>query len=147
MKKRYRRWKIAQLVFFLLSVLSCLAPIIVAAFKTVPYIKTTESKLALGGVTIFFCGIIALIVFRSLIAKFIHKIPYTITVLFAVIILFAMLSTVKLIIDDAIAVLLIGVIGAGAGVILELCSMFCRFKADEIKDFYYRRVVNNNETV
>ena len=139
MKKRYKRWRIARFVLFLLSVLSCLAPIIITAIGTAPYITTTESKLALGGATLVFCALIALIVFRSLVAKFIHKLPYSLTVFFAVIILLVLTSSIKLIIDDAVAILLVGAVGAGGGVVLELGSMFCGFKAEEIKELYRDR--------
>lgn len=140
MRKRYKRLKWAQYIVFVLSIISCLAPIIVTAFRVAPLVKTTESKLALGGVTLLFCGIVALIVFKSLVAKFIHMLPYSLTVLISVGVMLLLIVLLKKVIDDAIAILIVGIIGAAVGFVLELVSMLLKYKAEETKELYYGRV-------
>lgn len=139
MAKQYKRYKWAQYICFALSILCCLVPAIVAAFKIAPTIKTTESKLALGGVAGVMVAIIALVVCRSLIRKYISKLPYTLTVLIAIGSILLIVIGLEKIIDDAKAILLVGVIGAAAGFVFELASMYCKTMAREIKDEYNRR--------
>lgn len=139
MAKQYKRYKWAQYICFALSILCCLVPVVVAAFKISPVIKTTESKLALGGVAVVMVAIIALIVCRSLIRKYIAMIPYTLTVLIAVGSVLLMLCGLEKIIDDAKAILFVGVIGAAAGFVFELASMYCKTMARDIKDEFIRR--------
>lgn len=139
MAKQYKRYKWAQYICFAASILCCLVPAIVAAFRIAPAMKTTESKIALGGVAIFMVAVIALIVCRSLIRKYIAMLPYTLTVLLAVGAVLLALIGLEKIIDDAKAILLVGVIGAAAGFVFELASMYCKTMAREIKDEYSRR--------
>lgn len=138
MKKRYKKLKWAQYILFGLSIVSCFLPIIISTCKAFPLTKTVESKLALGGATLFFCAVIALVVFRSLVTKFIHKLPYTLTVLVFVGVLLAFVMLIKMIADDAVAVLTTGLIGAAVGFIIELASMYCSILANEAREIYYR---------
>lgn len=139
MAKQYKRYKWAQYICFALSILCCLVPAVVAAFKIAPTIKTTESKLALGGVAVVMVAIIALVVCRSLIRKYISKLPYTLTVLIAIGSILLIVIGLEKIIDDAKAILLVGLIGAAAGFVFELISMYCKSMAREIKDEFIRR--------
>ena len=139
MKKRYKRYKLTQYVCFALSLLCCLVPVIVSAIRVAPAMKTTESKFALGGVAVFFAAVIILIVCRSLIRKYISKLPYTLAVLLSIAAMLFLIICLKQIIDDAIAILLVGVLGAAAGFVFELVSMYCKVIAQEIKDEYNRR--------
>mgnify|MGYP007057730019 FL=1 len=139
MAKQYKRYKWAQYICFALSILCCLVPAVVAAFKISPVIKTTESKLALGGVAVVIVAIIALVVCRSLIRKYISKLPYTLTVLIAIGSILLIVIGLEKIIDDAKAILLVGLIGAAAGFVFELISMYCKSMARDIKDEFIRR--------
>lgn len=139
MAKQYKRYRLAQYICFALSILCCLVPAIVAAFRIAPNMKTTESKIALGGVAVIIAAIIVLIVCRSIIRKYIAIIPYTLTVLMAVGSILLILVALEKIIDDAKAILLIGVIGAAIGFVFELAAMYCKSMACEIKDEYSRR--------
>ena len=139
MAKQYKRYKWAQYICFALSILCCLVPAVVAAFKIARTIKTTESKLALGGVAGVMVAIIALVVCRSLIRKYISKLPYTLTVLIAIGSILLIVIGLEKIIDDAKAILLVGLIGAAAGFVFELISMYCKSMAREIKDEFIRR--------
>ena len=139
MAKEYKRYRIAQYILFVLSLISCLIPAVVAAFRVAPAVKSTESKIALGGVAVFFCGVIALIVLRNLVKKLIAKIPYTLAVLITVGILLIFMLFIEKIVDDAIVILIVGVVGAGVGLLFELASMWCKARADEIKDIYKMR--------
>ena len=94
--------------------------------------------------TLFFCAVIALIVFRGLVVKFIQKLPYTLTVLISVGSMLAFVILIKKIADDATAVLLLGLIGAAIGFVLELASMVCAMYAEEAKELYYRGIGQNN---
>jgi Na+/melibiose symporter-like transporter len=139
MAKEYKRYRIAQYILFVLSIISCLIPAVVAAFRVAPSVKSTESKIALGGVAVFFCGVIALIVLRNLVKKLIAKMPYTLAVLITVGILLIFMLLIEKIVDDAIVILIVGVVGAGVGLLFELASMWCKVRADEIKDIYKMR--------
>lgn len=139
MAKQHKRYKWAKNICFALSILCCLVPAIVAAFKISPAMKTTESKLALGGVAVVIVAIIALVVCRSLIRKYVSKLPYTLTVLITIGSILLIVIGLEKIIDDAKAILLVGIIGAAAGFVFELASMYCKTMAREIKDEYNRR--------
>ena len=139
MAKQYKRYKWAQYICFALSILCCLVPAIVAAFKIAPTIKTTESKLALSGVAVVVVAIIALVVCSSLIRKYISKLPYTLTSLIVLGSLLLIVIVFEKIIDDAKAILLVGLIGAAVGFGFELTSMYCKSMARDIKDEFIRR--------
>ena len=139
MEKKYKVYKWLQYISLTLSFLCCLVPSAVAAFKIAPKVKTTESKWALGGIAIFLLAIIVIVVFRSAIRKYITKIPYTLTVLVSVGAMLLMTICLEKIIDDAKAILFVSVIGAAAGFVFELVSMYCKTMADELKEEYRRR--------
>lgn len=139
MAKRYKRYKWAQYICFATSILCCLVPAIVAAVRIAPAMKTTESKWALGGVAFVMVAIIALVVCRSLIRKYISKLPYTLTVLIVIGSILLTVIGLEKIIDDAKAILLVGLIGAAAGFVFELASMYCKAMAHDIKDEFIRR--------
>ena len=143
MAKRYKKFKWAQIILFSLAVISCIIPVIVAAFKIGVTVKTTESKFALGGVAVFFCAIIIIIVFRSLVGKFISKLPFTLSVLISIGALLLLMLGLKYIIDDAISILCVGLIGAFAGFCFEAASMICKAQAEEAKEIYLRGAGNN----
>ena len=145
MDNERRKYRIAQYILFALSIISCLVPAIVAAFKVAPSVKSTGSKFALGGVAVFICGIIALIVFRNIVKKLIAKMPYTLAVLVTVGILLGFMLLIEKIVDDAIAILIVGVIGAGVGLLFELAAICCKARADELKDIYKTRRANKDE--
>ncbi len=138
MANQNKRYKWVQRVCFALSILCCIVPAMIAAFKISPEMKTTESKFALGGVAIFIVAIITLIVCRSLIRKYIAKLPYTLTVLIAVGSILLIVIGLEKIIDDAKAILIVGLIGAAAGFVFELISMYCK-SMREIEEEYLRR--------
>ena len=139
MTKQYKRYKFTQYIFLAVSILCCIVPAIVAAFKIAPAIKTTESKIALGGVAVVMVAIIVLTVCRSLIRKYIAKLPYTLTVLIVVGSMLLIVIGLEKIIDDAKAILLVSVIGAAAGFAFELASMYYESMAQYIKEEYLRR--------
>lgn len=142
MKKRYKRFRWAQYILFVLSIASCTLPIVVSSIRIIPTAKTTGSKFALGGVAAFFCAVIVLIVCKSLVVKFISKLPFTLTVLLSIGAMLLLMLCLKQIIDDAIAILLVGLIGALAGFALELGSMLCKSMAEEAKAIYLRGLDN-----
>lgn len=139
MGKQYKKYKMAQYSFFVLSILCCIVPAAVAAFRIAPAMKTAEGKIALGGVSAFMVAVIALILCRSLIRKYIAMMPYTLVVLVSVGAMLLMVIGLEKVIDDAKAILLIGVIGAAVGFAFELASMYCKTMAREIKEEYLRR--------
>ena len=77
-----------------------------------------------------------LIVFRSLVHKFVSKLPYTVTVLLSVIAILLLMLFLEKIIDDAIALLVVALIGAIVAVIFELISLYCKAMAQEAKEIY-----------
>ena len=133
MAERYKRYVWIQRITLVLSFLSCIVPVFVSALRAAPAMQTTESKWALGGVAAFFAVIISLIVCRSFIRKYISKLPYTLTVLISVTAMLLFVVCLKEIVDDAIAILFVGVIGAGIGFVLELVSMYCGAMAQDVK--------------
>lgn len=138
-EKKYKTYRWIQYITFVLSIVSCVIPIAVAAINIAPEIKNTEGKIAFGGVGLFILAVVALIVFRSLVTKYISKLPYTLTVLVCVGAMLLLMLCLKHIIDDAIAVLIVATIGAGVGFTLELVSMYCKAMATELEEMYKRR--------
>lgn len=140
--KKYKACRWFQHICFVLSILSCVIPLAVASIDTAPQMQSTESKIALGGVAVFFSAIVLLIVFRSMISKYISKLPYTLTALISVGVMLLLMLCLQKIIDETIAILVVGVIGIAVGLVLELVSMVCKAIADEIKE-RYRRMTDN----
>ena len=136
--RKYKTCRWFQHICFILSILSCTVPLAIASIDTAPQMQSTESKIALGGVATFFFAIVLLIVFRSLVSKYISKLPYTLTALITVSVMLFLLICLQKIIDEAIAILVVGVIGIAVGFVFELISMFCKAIAEEIKDTYRR---------
>ena len=142
LQKKYRTYKWLQYITFVLSIVSCIVPVVIAGINIVPEIKNTESKIALGGVAIFIVAGIALVVFRSLVTKYISKLPYSLTVLISVAVALLLMICLRKIIDDAIALLIVGTIGAAVALVLELASMYFKSASAELKETYGR--MNDN---
>lgn len=96
--------------------------------------KNTESKLALGGVAIFIIALVTLILLRNIVKKYLTNLPCTLAVFIIVVAMLLFIVCLDKIIDDAIAVLLVGAVGCFVGVILETVSMICKLNADDIKE-------------
>ena len=139
MKKRYKRLRWAQRICFGLSIVSCIIPVLFSSIRIAPTLKEPESKIALVGVGAFFGAIMLLIVLRSLVGKFIHKLPYTLVATISIGMLLLFMLFMKTIIDDAIAVLTTGLAGAAGGFVLEMVSMILDSQAEDVKEQYYRR--------
>lgn len=138
LKKQYKAFRISQLVCFIASIVSCVLPIIISAIRIAPNIKETEDKIALSGVGIFIVAVVVLIVFRSIVVKYISKLPYTLTVVISVGVMLLLTVCLEKIIDDAIAILMTAFIGAAVAFVLELVSMYLKSRANEIKEIYLR---------
>lgn len=133
-ERKYKVCRWLQHICIALAAISCILPMIVASIKVAPETPDVSSKLAIGGVAIFFIVIISLILLRSFVKKFIANIPATLTVFISVIAMLLFLVCLKKIIDDAIAVLIVGAVGSFVGVIFEIVSMICKIQADDIKE-------------
>lgn len=140
MAKRYKKYKWAQVICFLLAIMSCVLPPIVATIARAPRLQTTEDKLGLGGVAVFFTAVICLVVCRSLVRKLIAKVPFTLVVLLTLGALLLLSVCLKRIIDEAITMLVIGLTGGGAGFIFEICSIYFGSEAENAKEMYLRGV-------
>lgn len=138
LKKKYKRLRWIQFITFIASVIACVFPVVLSCIKAAPTVEKTGGKWALGGIAVFFSAIILLIVFRSLVNKFVSKVPYTLVVLVSVGAVMLLIYCLKQIVDDAIAILAVGIIGAAAGFVLELVSIYCKTVADDIEICYKR---------
>ena len=134
--KKYKRLRWAQWILFVLSFVACIVPVVVYAIVNCSIIKEAESRWALGGVAIFMLGVIALIVFRSYIGKYIKNMPCTLGILVGVVVMLLFIICLEKIIDDVKALLVVETISAAVAFVLELSSMCCKSAADEIKLFY-----------
>ena len=145
LNKRYKTLRWLQHITFVASIIACALPVVLSCIKAAPSVEKNGGKWALGGVVVFFGGvavffgaIILLIVFRSLVSKFVSKLPYTLTVMVSVGAVMGLVCFLKQIINDAIAILAVGLVGAAVGFVLELIAMYCKAKADEVKELYVR---------
>ena len=139
LEKKYKTYRWVQCICFILSLACCVLPVIIATVMTAPSMFTMQKKIALSGTAIFFAVLVVLIVFRSLVHKFVSKLSYTVTVLLSVLAILLLMLFVKKIIDDAIALLVVALIGAIVAVIFELISLYCKVMAQETKEIYIRR--------
>jgi hypothetical protein len=138
MAKRYKRYKWAQLICFLLAIVSCILPPIIATLTFAPSLECVEDRLALDGVAIFFSAVVLLVVFRSLVKKLIAKIPFTLVVMLSLGVMLLLFICLRRIVDDAITMLVIGLIGSGGGFLLEIASIYLGNRAEEEKEIYMR---------
>ena len=138
LNKRYKTFRWIQYITFVASIIACALPVVLSCIKAAPSVEKNGGKWALGGVAVFFGTIILLIVFRSLVSKFVSKLPYTLTVMVSVGAVMGLVCCLKQIINDAIAILAVGLVGAFVGFVLELIAMYCKAKADEVKELYVR---------
>ncbi len=134
--KRYKGLRWAQYILMALSFVACIVPVVVYALLNCTVIKEAESRLALGGVAVFMLAIIAAIVFRSYIRKYIKNLPCTLGILVAVAIMLLFVICLEKIIDDVKALLVVESIAAAVALVLELASMCCKSAADETKEYY-----------
>ena len=139
MASLYKKYKLAQYICFVISVICCLIPAIITAIRIIPTMKTDDKKIAIGGVGIIMVAVVALIVCRSVIRKYIAMIPYTLTVMISVGAMLLVMTAIEKIISDAKAILFVSLIGSAAGFGFELASMYFKNIALEIKDEYSRR--------
>jgi O-antigen/teichoic acid export membrane protein len=138
LKKLYKRYRFWQTVTFIVSVALCIVPVVASCIRAAPSMEKSGGKWALCGVGVFFAAVILLIVCRSLINKFISAVPYTLIVLISVGAMLGLMFCLKQIIDDAIAVLLVGLVGSAGAFVLELISMGFKSHADDIAVEYKR---------
>ena len=136
LNNKYKGYSWARGIFRVLSIISCTIPEIVVALDVGLTYKSSESKWALGGTAIAMSAIMLLIVLRNFVKENIPKIPWTIPVMVSFGIMTLLLWALKRVIDDAFAICLTGLIGACVAFIFNLVYMYCKSRADEIKDEY-----------
>lgn len=132
--KKYKRLRWARRILFVLSIVSCIGPVVVYAILNCTTIKEAESRRALGGVATFIIAIIVAIVFRSYIRKYIKNLPCTLGILVAVGVMLLLVLCLEKIIDDVKALLLVETISASGALLFELSSICCKSAANEIKE-------------
>ena len=137
-ERKYKTFRLLQHLCLALAFAACVLPMFVSAVRVVPNTPDKGSKVAVGGVALFFIIIVTLILFRSYVKKFVSSLPCTLTVFIAVLAMLLFIVCLKKIIDDAIAVLIVGAIGSFIGVILEIASMLFKMNADDIKERFGR---------
>ena len=138
LEKRYKALKLTQTITFILSIVACTVPLIVACFFVVPAMKSGEDKWSLIGIAVVITVVILAVVLRSLIRKFIDKLPYTLIVVLVSVGMLVSVICLKRIIDDAIAVLWVAAISSAAALLLELTSMACKALAEHTKEEFGR---------
>ena len=138
LEKRYKALRFTQYATFILSIVACTVPLIVACIRVVPAVKSGEEKWSLIGIGVVITSVILIIVLRSLIRKYIDKLPYTLIVMVASVVMLISVICLKRIIDDAIAILWVAAISAAAAFLLELTSMACKAFAEHTKEEYGR---------
>ena len=134
--KKYKRLRWAQWILFISSFVACIIPVVVYAIVNCSIIKEAESRWALGGVVIFMLAVIALIVLRSYIRKYIQNLPCTLGILIAVVVMLLFVICLEKIIDEVKAMLVVECISAAVAFVLELSSICFKNTADQIREFY-----------
>lgn len=142
LEKRYKAFRWAQYIAFVLSIVSCFVPLMISCIRVVPAVETAAQKWSIGGIAVIITAIIACVALRSLIHKFIDKLPYTLIVLTVSIAMLAFVVCLKTIVDDAIAVLWVAAISSAVAFALELTSMLCKSMAEYTQEEYRR--INND---
>ncbi len=138
LEKRYKALRWIQYIAFGLSIAACFVPLLISCIRVVPTVETAEQKWSVCIIAVIITVIISCIALRSLIRKFIDKIPYTLLILAVSVALLALVICLKTIIDDAIAVLWVAAISSAVAFALELTSMFCKAMAEYTKEEYGR---------
>lgn len=139
MIKKYKKYRWARRILLWCAIASCIIPTLWATVSVGVSIETVGSKIALSVVTVLMCGTVLLIVLKSLVMKFISKLPFTLTVLIGVGVLFMILIGIRQILDDALFVVGVSLAGAFVGFGFEAASMICKAQAIEIKELYLRK--------
>ena len=139
-RKKVLRW--IQSIAFWLSLASCSVPLIISCIRVIPTVETKAQKWSIGGVAVIITAIILCVVLRSLISKYITKIPYTLIVVVVSVVMLVLAYCLKIIIDDAIAILWVASISSSVAFVLELVSRLCKAMA-EYTDEEIRRIEHN----
>ena len=139
MIKKYKKYRWAQRILFWLAIASCIIPTLWATVSVGVTVETAGRRIALSAVAVLMFGTVALIVLKSLIMKFISKLPFTLTVLIGVGVLFMVLVGIRQILDEAVFVVGVSLAGAFLGFGFEAAHMICKAQANEIKELYLRK--------
>ena len=134
--KRYKTYRWIQYITFVLSIVACCVPLIVSCVKFLPMIKSAEEARSTVGIAVILSAVIALVTMRSLVSKYISKLPYTLIILIVSVGMLVGAICLKKIIDDAIAILWVAAISSAAAFVLELVSMFCKTMAEHTEEEY-----------
>lgn len=143
LNKKYRTLRWAEHITFWIGVAACILPMLIASIEIVPAIKSTESRLAFGGVAIFFTAIVGLVLAKNVVKRFASNVPCTLTVFVFIIALLIFLKLLSMVIDDALAILMVGAIGSFVGVLLQFASIICKHQADDIEIYYKKGKYEN----
>ncbi len=139
MIKKYKKFRRVQRILFWLAIASCIVPTLWATVSVGATIETAGRRIALSAVAVLMCGTVALIVLKSLVMKFVSKLPFTLTVLIGVGMMFLVLIGIRQILDDAVLIMGVSLAGAFVGFVFEAASLICKAQAIEIYDLYLRK--------
>ena len=79
MIKKYKKYRWAQRILFWLAVASCIIPTLWATVSVGVTVETAGRRIALSAVAVLMFGTVALIVLKSLVMKFVSRLPFTLT--------------------------------------------------------------------
>ena len=135
--RQFRRYKLLWLACLILSVVSAIAPGVVAAIKVAPALKDSGSKWGLAGYAVVIICIAALVVWRALSKKYASKLPWALSAMIWMWALTAVLFALQKIIDEALLITFVFAIGASVAVVLscltDLFGALAKQTGEELK--------------
>ena len=145
LKKKYRRLMWARWIFFILAIVACIVPTMVAIFSAAPAVKDKVSAAQVSTLGLCIGALIALGTARGAIKELSPKLPFAIGVFAVELIVLGLLCGVRSLLDDAILILQVSACGSAVGIVFGLVSHFCNTAAVETKHEYELKVMGGHK--
>ncbi len=145
LKKKYKRYMWLRWICFVLAIVACAVPAIVAACYAAPSVQKNVRVLDVSAFGLCMAALIAFGTAKSAIRELAPRLPFTVRVLIVELIVLGLLVSVRLIINDAILILGVSVIGAAVGFVFNLISYFCKLAAIDVEKEYYRTARSDDD--
>ena len=136
-----RRYKVLKIACFVLSIISAVAPGVVAAIKVAPKLKDVGSRLGLAGYAVVIICIAGMIIWGALSKKYASKLPWALSAMIRMWALDAVLFALQKIIDEAVLITLVFAIGTSIAFVLSsLTDLFKMLEKQVSEDLKIQKI-------
>ena len=131
--KKYTRLRVIQLITFIISIVTAIAPAVLVAVKVASTLKSAEEGWGLAGYAVVVIAIGVLLIVGGIMGRYRSKLPWALTSTIGSWVMVCLLEAIQRIISNTLLITWALALGCSCALILSSISDLCKALADGIE--------------